>query len=165
MNLRPVGLAWQYEGSPNLLGMPSCNDQQRSDLLSRYRRSGLTQDAFCAEVRRQGIDLSPRTLRSWIAKLEPPEGTVEACLQAVDLAMNELRRARGMLGTFCSEQCERHAAPAEPDRIEPEALTEAGLPRGIPSLEVETPSPSSSPMPDGVPKFPPPRKVRRLTWG
>ena len=53
LNLRPL----PCEGSPNPPGMPSWKDQQRSDLLARYRRSGLTQDAFCDALRADGIDL------------------------------------------------------------------------------------------------------------
>jgi hypothetical protein len=89
---------------------PLWNDQQRSDFLARYRRSGLTQSAFCAELRLDGIDLSPRTLRSWIARLEPPEGVVEECLQAVEQAMSELRRVRAMLAAVRCSQAQSAAA-------------------------------------------------------
>jgi hypothetical protein len=54
------------------------------------------------ELRAKGIDLCTRTLRTWIARLEPPKGVVEECLQALDQAIGELRRARAMLTTFRS---------------------------------------------------------------
>jgi hypothetical protein len=150
--------------------MPSWNDQQRSDLLARYRQSGLTQTAFCAELRLAGIDLSPRTLRSWMKRLEPPEGVIEECRQAVDNALSELHRVRAMLATLCSEEKERHASPVELGPIEPEPPTEAGLPVGIletSSLEARPPPPTvpTRPVPGGIPTLAPRRRVPRITWG
>ena len=153
--------------SPNLSSMSTWNDQQRFDLLARYRRSGLTQDAFCAELRLDGIDLSPRTLRSWIARLEPPEGTVEACLQAVAVAMSELGRVRTLLAGLCSmSEQERHAAQVEPEPTQPDPPAEASLPGGIPAVPALSPKTSAiGSMPDGVPTLSPPRKFGRVIWG
>jgi hypothetical protein len=150
--------------------VPSWNDQQRSDLVASYRRSGLTQDAFCAELRSEGIDLSPRTLRSWIARLEPPEGVVEECLQAVDVAMGELRRVEAML---IAVQPSDDQDPANLPRREVESAEpiETGLPDGtvLPPSHlvppVSKPVDSKGSMPNGMPALAPPRQVGRIRWG
>lgn len=148
--------------------MPKWNDIQRAELLARYRQSGLTQDTFCTELRAQGIDLSPRTLRSWIARLEPPAGVVEACLEALDLAGAQLRRVRAMLTAHRpTEEPERHPGSVEPCPSEPEPPTEAGLPDGIVAADQSrSPSPATvTAMPDGVPPHATPRKIGRVRWG
>ena len=164
------GKSQRRTASSNLTGMPSWNERQRTDFLTRYRRSGLTQDQFCAELRTAGVDLSPRTLRTWIARLEPPEGAVEACLQAVDFAMKELRPVSAILATFDSEEQGRHAAPVERELSEPQPPTGAGLPSGIPATVEAEPGPpattsSLGPMPDGMPRLSQARKTGRLRWG
>ena len=125
--------------------MPTWTDQQRSHLLAKYRRSGLTQDAFCAELRSQGIDLSARTLRSWIARLEPPEGVAEECLQAVDQALSELRRVRAMLIAVRPSK-DRETADPPPGLAESGDSTKTGMPDGT-GLSTPLPvAPASTPV-------------------
>jgi len=155
--------------------MPSWNDTERAELLARYRRSGLSQGSFSAQLRAEGIELSPRTLRAWATKLEPPDGLVEECLAVVDRAFADLRQVRAMLMAVVPPGGSGSPVPSEPapatafdgERApgEEPAVPTGSCVRYEKSVSAVVPTVAASPLPNGMPAFAPSRRVGRLRFG
>ena len=80
----------------------SITDKQRILILDEYRASGLTQEAFCEELRAShGFNVAARTLRAWCRRSEQPTNSTEACVQIVTNAIERLQDVvKGLLAAM-----------------------------------------------------------------
>lgn len=131
------------------------SDKQRILILDEYRSSGLTQEAFCKQLRAsQGIVLAARTLRAWSRRLEQPSNSNEACVQIVSEAIQRLQNVREALqagnrqfdapgadqvatGAGAASVLEAPTAAASPTQAQPPAAVPSGMPPGNPPAPIE----------------------------
>jgi hypothetical protein len=127
-------------------------NQQRASIVYQYRISGLSQDAFCEQLRaRQGIQLAPRTLRAWSSRFGPPTNSTDACVQIVSQAIQRLQGILEALHAGDLETApgtsETAAAPASGSEAKKELASASptdaagalppGMPGGKPQSHIE----------------------------
>src|SRR5262249_2071804 len=99
-------------GNLSAMSQPATN-QQRTSIVYQYRISGLSQDAFCEQLRAsQGIQLAPRTLRAWSLRFGQPE---ESDAESAEIVAQAVRMLQGVLERL--QVSHREAATEEASHI------------------------------------------------
>jgi hypothetical protein len=92
------------------------NHQLRADTVAAYLRGAATQEEFCASfAANTGHPLSPRTLRSWIARLAPTGGADVGARALLADALDQVRTLEARLQAALDQLNGAAAAPV-PDR-------------------------------------------------
>jgi hypothetical protein len=151
-------------------------DEERILIVEKYHISGLSQDAFCEELRAsQGIHLAPRTLRAWSKRFGQPTNPADACVQIVSQA---IQRLQGILDALDAGNPKTAVPGASQVAAGPAAMPETrkdltsaspteaacSLPTGMPGGNARAPIEFMPPEEPGTPEQPPRPRKGRVVW-
>ncbi len=124
-------------------GMPKISDQLRAEAVTEYLRGTTTQEEVCVVFEaRTGHPLSPRTLRSWIARFSS-SGRVDVRTRALLAdALDQVRVLEARLQAALG-QADGEAAAPMPDRHV--VASHEGLPLAAASVHPVEPTPEAAP--------------------
>jgi len=123
--------------------MPKISDQFRAEVVIEYLRGTATQEEVCVVFEaRTGQPLSPRTLRSWIARFSSG-GRVDVGTRALLAdALDQVRALEASLQAALGQLDSEAAAPM-PDRHA--VASHEGLPPAAASVRPVEPTPEAAP--------------------